>query len=506
MTVLEEIVLPKTYREIRERPGYFLGLGDITLDLIDRRTGAIVRTIPLPVAATHQLVLAPATEASSATSFISAVDQAPGSSVRYLLLQVGEATGTVHIVPNISAWGIQLDPTGQYLMYSASSRWEGELTRLRNGGDISAGVRTSFDPHMAALQLRPGTGSIAGQIKIPAIDVDGVIAMLMSSDPGALGRVPFSDFSTDEHFRNTYRYLINNGTRRGLSLHPSEPVVAMYCTVPAVKVLEPSQIRFFERQSGQLITGRCEVDGKTFSQIRKITFSPDGTRLLVMARNAEGRESLQSFAFEKGAAVASAPATRPVANVSKPPPMYPPPTTRAVYAEGAVASGELESLVALPASTPARSPKQLAAMVDTSASVGSYSIVKTGFFVGSKGFILTTTEALTPPEVKTRGAVLGVAVRYSVPGVNGKPHEVRAAATIVRADHEKGLMLIKIDMKDKPFPVAHLAQGDGGAVGESVVVFGYRAEAAMYTGTISAKDRIANGAPAMQLAIATPAS
>ena len=103
----------RRYTAIFEREGYYVALSEASVDLLDKTTLAVTKSIPLNASNPHSLVLHPARP----LCYVAASDPAK-KGLLYAskpVLAVNEITGSVQVLPDV--WGSKLavDPTGHYL-------------------------------------------------------------------------------------------------------------------------------------------------------------------------------------------------------------------------------------------------------------------------------------------------------------------------------------------------------------------------------------------------------
>jgi hypothetical protein len=491
--VREEHVLPGVYRKVRERPGYFVALADQSVDLLDRRTLRVLKQILIPVARATDLVLHPVAR----TAYVAGVnDGSAPDGGEYRLFVVDEGAGLARSVPRAKPGTIGLDPHGRLLHCGPRADAGGGLLvrQPRAGWLIDGVVPWSLVPTFKTLTLDPATGDPAGELKVMSLDRPGVAGLVLRADPGARGRLAGSDVADDQAPRKAYPRLADDGRVRDVSFHPTEPLAAVLITGPNNGFV----VELLDRATWQVVRGRCAADGQTLRNTRKVMFSPDGSRLLADTGLPDGRQALLAFPLgaAAGASPAAAAATRPVSPATAPAP-------GAAYPHDSVATGDLEALSPAVVDRPPRPAKALAPdLLPTTVMVGrGY----TGFVVGTKGFVLTTTDALP-------SAADAVPVYYRNPVSAGPPVRPGGAvpqgatgrASVVRADLTRRLVLLKFDAPS-PVPAVRLAPADRAAPGGAVVMFGHsggsrdQTDFALAAGRVAAVDRVQDGRAVMQL-------
>ncbi len=268
--------------------------------------------------------------------------------------------------------------------------------------------------------------------------------LLCSASHGPLRAVHAADVSKVAFSQN------GSGQIADASHHPRLPMLA---------TVESGRITIRNRADGSEQLGR--LDASALQKVEAISFTPDGRSLLAMGRSA-GVPTIVLLPLKLDAAQQAALAKA----VPRPAPAPMPVDTDAAAPPPAIAAADAAKLTSLSgrplreALAPrdiVRSLSDAVVVVETPTSAG------TGFFVGAEGYVLASSDVLS--------ALGEPVVRYRL-RKGERIEEVRARARIVRADTERGLVLLQIAAAHKP-PVVTFGPSRTLEAGENVVVLGH---------------------------------
>lgn len=475
--VVKQLSLPTVYKSIRDRPSQFVALSKNTLDFLDHDTGKVVKTIKLPLLESFNFVAAPTKAGLASIYYVTgrSEENAPGRPAAHRLVVVNETTGISQVVPKVWATRVALDPTGRYL----------HLAVAEESGPAIQG-HTQID----TVELNPSTGGVLRDLKPPQLLMANVVAEMIVADPGAPGRFAWNEFASEAKFKAKFP-LATGTVFRAFSFHPTLPFMA---TIEQDANGIPIKIRTADRWSVE--KGRCPVESIKIQRVERICFSADGTHLLVIGDSAVGTE-LTAYPFDAPGAksTSTSSSTRPAAAPASRA------TTAPVALAGKVAKGEIEAL--LPATPHSQKPfKEMApALLDSIVSVQSEGVYGSGVIVGSKGFILTSIQFI--PNHPGNFRLLSIeSQRVS----NARTTiSKNGPVTVVKADYERGLMLLKVDAPEL-LPVVHLSAEKEIPAGTTIAAIGCNNEVLrrptdfpMFDGKVAAATRLVNGRECMQL-------
>lgn len=251
----------------------------------------------------------------------------------------------------------------------------------------------------------------------------------------------------------------------------------------------PGDVVLINRVSGAIIDN-LPLTGAGFSRLGVVP-TPDATGLVVLEdRSGSGQPSLLVFPgllARLGVPTTTAPPPehlRPMLAV-KPPGPQKPAATR-IHPPANAFDGRGTAL------RTRRAPKDVAAAyADAVVVVQQADGSGTGFFIGSKGWILTCAH------------VVEGAGKVTVTHAIGKANPTRYTAAIAAIDPVNDLALLKIDAA-RPLPVVHLDPTHEPAMGEAVVVIGNPGlgnqilERTLTTGVLSNPNRMIDGLSYLQ--------
>ncbi|MCE9554544.1 MAG: hypothetical protein K8T91_14385 [Planctomycetes bacterium] len=264
----------ESYRQIAARPDYYVALAPKSLDLIDRKTFKVIRSIALDFSQVEMLAVDPAHKRSFVTTR-AATKKKPFDKCHPVVV-VDEVRGEVEELPDVYGLRIVIDPAGKRLFTAAQDlekdgqeidlRLPGGVRDLWKNFDVVQAYDISQDPpRLVGSNDEPGAN---GQRLVISPDGRHVSYVAGGGAPGN----PYSiaALSTADIGRESSRYQIQ-AYPQDACYHPSANLVA--CT-------NGGKIWFFNRKTGVALDDRIDA-GQSRNDIRHIYFAPDGKRLMV---------------------------------------------------------------------------------------------------------------------------------------------------------------------------------------------------------------------------------
>jgi DNA-binding beta-propeller fold protein YncE len=288
MVVTASHACEKMYRAVYERAAYYVALAAVDLDLIDKKTGAVSRSIPLEYSRIQTLAIHP----TKVISYVSIQNPSKTEDFaeRNPVLEIDETTGKVRELPEVRGLRVAADPNGRYLFTSSNETYKtGVELDLR----MPSGVRETFSnrdvviaydltgstPRLASRNDDPGKN---GQRLVVAPDGRHVSYVAGGGAPGH--GYSIAALAADDVSRESSRYQIA-AYPRDIAYHPSANLVA--CT-------NGGKIWMFDRRTGERQDGRLGSYDE-LKDIRRLLFAPDGSRLMVAHQHPERGRVIQSI-------------------------------------------------------------------------------------------------------------------------------------------------------------------------------------------------------------------
>jgi S1-C subfamily serine protease len=479
MKALKQHELPLRYSQIFERKGYYIGRSANSIDLIDKKTLAVQKSIGLP-GQPKFLAIHPGGNVSYACvakpSASSVVESAP-------VVEIDEATGTTKELPKIFGTWVATDPSGKFLYtvykdtYRAGATINFNIRRVLPRYE-SVDVLMSHElrgraPKHLAINVEPGQNG-----RRLVMSPDGQHLAYVSGGGPANRMYTVPSFAVDS-IKEPVAWYTTGAYPADLAYHPTAPIVA---------ASNGKEVFIYDRTSGEKLTDRLDA-GATFGNITRLMFPPSGKRLIIIHEDKKRGAVLDSIALRL------TPKEQTEANKGyKPPQPIAPPKPGQELAGPALPLEKMEALRA--ASAAAMSYKEVArkysdavVVVECEGSSG------TGFFIGSGGYVLTCAHVLPLFGEPT--------VSYRVMK-GGEPTTVKAKATLIQSNDELDLAVLKIESAS-PLTTVQFAMKGAVETGEDVAVIGNPGvgktilEHTLTTGVVSNPNRDLNGNPYIQM-------
>jgi hypothetical protein len=282
-SVVKKIVLPHPYVRVAERKAYFVAirLDPMVMDLLDKNTGKVLKTIKLQYRRFHDLVLLP--DRNVAFIAVDFADSVPHDR----LIAIMEDSGEVRELKDMMATFLSIDRAGKSL-------WAGVKDLYVNGSEffINPDWRIYETPTYGSIDLllryNLGNGEIGLAAHNASVGANGS-AVKVSPDGKRVTYLSFTGFpryskniaAWDAHDfdKKPVIYEIkdkNHGAAPlGLAFHPVLPLVA----IP----LEEGGVLVFDRESGDEQPARVSVNPSLFAGgvTKTAYFSPDGLSIIL---------------------------------------------------------------------------------------------------------------------------------------------------------------------------------------------------------------------------------
>lgn len=455
----KRVRLTRSYKKLAEREKYFVALADNAVDLLDKKTLEVSRSLALEAGVAVDMALHPA----KATIFLTIYDNdggRRGSLESRRVVELVESSGKVTPLPRMYGTYVTADPTGKYLFVAIRDRYEqglridwhigrimpefGEIdlllsydisgraprhltTNLKAG---SNGRRIVATPDGRQIAYVSGGGTPEFSYAIPAFKAEDVNVMARSYATGA--------YPNDIDFHPTLDLVAGaNGKLCKLFERSTGEEVADRFTIPQSQQVGPVSLARFTASGNRLLLGG---EKKLFSLPVKFTDAELATlkkgipapRLVTRDTSNSGEPSTTTP--EGGETVEGAPV--PTAQL------------QALNGEGASRTVTAKEI--------SRYFTKSVVQIDSGDGQG------TGFVVGEQGYILTCAHVLP--------VVGDPKVSFDV-GSPDAPRVETVNAQVVRVDRAADLALLKIAVK-KPLRTVQFAKNGPVEAAEDVTVIG----------------------------------
>ena len=478
--------MPERYEFIGERDGTFLALdqGRFQLDLIDQKSGRVIKSIPLdkagvPVLEMTDLAVHPKLD-------ISYVAIKTGMEVpRYRVLVVNESTSRVTAPDELLGTWVCIDPSGKML-------YTGYRDLYRNGTKfhINPGWRLLEVPQygnldfLISFKLRRGMPVIYQYIDNAGGNGNGIrlspdgkrITYLSNGGFPSLSR-NLAGWNAKQLKQNPVAYETKGrGVCTQLAFHPTLDVVAVPGGNSAV---------LFDRETGEVLEDKLLLLDRGLGDVKvaDLAFSPDGKSLLFHCQNPFQGNYLRAVPLKLTPTELRQVGRKIIVAEEKPRPV---PTVK---------QSELQALKLDPKPNK-QTPQEIAGRFNpTVVLIRSETGSGTGFVVGSEGYILTCAHA-APEDEK-------LMVEYQ----SGKGPVKSAEATILLWDEDQDLALLKLKQK-VDLPTVILSSRPAYDSGEQLTVIGNPGlgetilSQTLTTGVISNPKRMLRDQPLIQISAA----
>lgn len=469
--LVKKFTLPAEYKKLFSRKSYWVALSDKSVDLIDKATATIKKSVKLETKGVLDLAIHP----SLPVSYVTGIDpnyRDPKSPLARRLYFVNEAQGSVKLIPRICGQWLAADPKGRYL-YSSLKHVVRTLRGHQNADLIvSYDVRSGW-PRPLNVNFQPGQDGKCLRVAPNGSSVSYVSSSGYRDDKYAKGYY-IPAFDADDVRRATTAF--KTGSRpREVCYHPKLNLVIATSGGP----------EFFDLKTGEPVASRVDLDGKRLGSWGRFAFSPGGRHLLLECRERSGARKLYSvplFLTDKEIALLAGKSTRPKIDSTV--------ASKASSGPGAITVPAFKFTALRGGSTKKMSVQEIAkrykhAVVIIKSQYGA----GTGFVIGTEGYILTCAHVL--PVFGNPTVIYNLRTDRQI-------LKVSSPATVLRIDDKKDLALIKIKPKGKLTSV-RFERVTEASMGEEVSIIGHPGlgaqllEYTMTTGIVSNPNRTIEG-------------
>jgi S1-C subfamily serine protease len=497
--VLKTLKLKEPYFKVFARSRCCVGISKEEVHLIDKNTGAVTKKIKVDMVKPLDAVIHPKLTKTYIAAINPDAKNAKDMSAKRVYV-VDESSGKVEMVPRVLAERLVIDPSGTYLFASVSDMYEkGERYHINPYGprlQILTSKEYGYIDILAGFDVRSGSPKFVGANTRPGekgiglvISPDGKSVSYISRGGWGSARYPgwenIPAFGAGKLKKAVGAYRVaGTGRPRAIAYHPRLPIVAA----------GGDKFLFFDRATSKRIVARLDLRDRQLSKWGKMIFSPRGMHMLVECVDGKGIRAFRAFPLKLTAEEAKklrGKITVPVV----PAPGPPDGPGKDVSSTKPVKLADLDGLAG--AALAQTSAKEIAEKYRNAVVViKSGKSSGTGFFVGSKGYVLTCAHVLT----KTGKP----AVYYNVKAGSGTMR-IQAAAEVLRVDRGHDLALLKVEtLKAVPVVRIEKATAKATAMGEKVSLIGHPGlgtkilDYTMTTGVVSNPKREIEGVPHIQ--------
>jgi YVTN family beta-propeller protein len=280
LTAVKTHEFESRYRQIFERPEYYVALAAKSIDLIDKKKLEVLKSIDVDYAQLNSMAMHP-------TKKLSYVGVMKPSEKDYVLskpvLEVNEATGDVRVLPGVYGMWLAVDPLGKRLFTGLHQIYKDDLAfSLRDKFDhvdiVAAYDLTSDEPARASVNEQPGANG-----RRLVMSGDGKhVSYIAGGGAGGYGYA-IASLAADDVSRESSRYQIE--------AYPQD--IAYHPTLNLVACANGSKIWLFNRKTGEVESGRLD-DRLAFKDIERLYFAPGGSRLMVAHKHPSRGPVLQA--------------------------------------------------------------------------------------------------------------------------------------------------------------------------------------------------------------------
>jgi len=469
--LIKKFTLPAEYKKLFSRKSYWVALSDTSVDLIDKATATIKKSVKLETKSILDLAIHP----SLPVSYVTAIDpkyRDPKSPLARRLYFVNETKGSVKLIPRICGQWLAADPKGRYL-YSSLKHVVRTFRGHQNADLIvSYDVRSGW-PQPLNVNFRPGLNGKCLRVAPNGSSVSYVSSGGYRDDKYAKGHY-IPAFDADDVRRATTAFKTGRHPRE-VCYHPKLDLVIATNSGP----------KFFDLKTGKPLASRVDLGGKRLGNWGRFAFSPGGRHLLIECRERSRARKLYSvplFLTDKEIALLAGKSTRPKIDSTV--------ASKVSSGPGAITVPAFKFTALRGGSTKKMSVQEIAkrykhAVVIIKSQYGS----GTGFVIGSEGYILTCAHVL--PTFGNPTVIYNLRTGRQI-------LKVSSPAKIIRIDDRKDLALIKIKPKGKLISV-RFERVTKASMGEEVSIIGHPGlgtrllEYTMTTGIVSNPNRTIEG-------------
>jgi|GEM_PF-3243168 len=284
LTAIKSQDFESRYRQVFERPEYYVALAAKSVDLIDKKSFAVLKSIDVDYAQLNSLAIHPAKK----VSYVGVMKPSERDHVRSKpVLEVNEATGEVRQLPDVYGMWLAVDPAGKRLLTGLHQIYRDEYAlSLRDKFDhvdiVAAYSLERATPERESMNEQPGAN---GRRLVMSIDGKHV-SYVAGGGAGGYG-YSIAALATDDVSRESSRYQVE--------AYPQD--IAYNPTLNLVACTNGNKIWLHNRKTGEVEAGRFD-ERLTFKDIERLYFSPSGSRLMVAHKHPSRGPVLQAVSIK----------------------------------------------------------------------------------------------------------------------------------------------------------------------------------------------------------------
>ncbi len=283
ISVTKRLDLKKPYVRIAERPKYYeaIRVDPVAMDLLDKSTGNVEKTIKLDYRKFHDLALAP----GGVTSYVT-VEFAPTVPSDRIVI-VNEATGEVREPKDLLGSYVKIDRSGKHMWAGLSDIYQNgtdfyvnpgfNIVGMPTYGNIDFLIRYDLTPDGPAIaEHLEEVGANGGQIRISP-DGKRVSYLSFTGFPEASKNMAAWDGMDLEKKPVIYDIKDKTGGK-------GTKDVEYHSILPLVVMAKEDGVMVFDRESGDEITGqRLKISSGALAGVivNDAYFSPDGLNVIL---------------------------------------------------------------------------------------------------------------------------------------------------------------------------------------------------------------------------------
>lgn len=275
ITVAREQTFDSRYKQIAERPEYYVALAAKNLDLIDKKTLKVLKSIDIDYAQLNGMAIHP-TKKQTYVAFAKPSEKDYIKSKPVLL--VNEEMGQLAELPDVYGLWLHVTPKGDRLITGLQQIYKDTTTlslrdEFAHVDRVFAYDITGAQPKLVGANEHPG----ANGRKLRMSSDGRHVAYIAGGGAGGRG-YSIAALAADDVTRESSRYPID--------AYPID--IAFHPTLNLVACCNESKIWIFDRRTGEELADRLEP-GHKFQKIEQLLFTPGGTRLLVAQQGKQGK-------------------------------------------------------------------------------------------------------------------------------------------------------------------------------------------------------------------------
>jgi len=270
LTVVQKFDTQARYRQLFERPDYVVALAAKSIDLLDKGTLKVKKSIDVD----YSQLVSMAADPTKPITYVGVLKPSVNSYFKSKpVLEVNESTGAVRELPEVFGMWLAMAPqggrlyTGLHQMYRDGLTWDamGMRDKFSDVDVVATYDLSGATPNRLAFNEKPGANGRRFKIS-----PDGKhVSYVAGGGAGGYG-YSIAALAVDDVTRESSRYAIE-AYPVDIAYHPTLNLVA--CT-------NGSKIWIFNRKTGEAEAQRFD-SARKFTGIEHLCFAPGGARLMV---------------------------------------------------------------------------------------------------------------------------------------------------------------------------------------------------------------------------------